>query len=501
MKKLLSSVTAVFMTVSALLSPTALTVNAEENSETAELKQEYRIQDETREDSGLPSAVLKTITQEDLAYFRAELVKRNREIILNVPYDDSLYDTDLRKELIEGLAMAHTGQPREGDYLLYQIKGCTYSIFTKDGISRLEFTFNYYTDAEKEKQVDEAVNTLLKQLNVYDAPDYVKIETVYRWMTDNITYDHNQYGPDEFQPYSAYGAIVKRTAVCQGYAVLFYRLMLELGVDCRVMNGIAGPDFHAWNIVRLNDRYYYIDATFGSSAIHPEDYFLKGTGNENFVNHHGFDRFNTAEFTSQYPMDPDDYKTEESGDQYLFADVRDPKAYYFTPVYWAAEQGITNGYTDSETGIKTFKPQNKCTREAVVTFLWRLAGKPEPKSRKSSFTDVQDKRKYYYKAVLWASDMGITKGYSDGSFRPDDTCLREHVVTFLWRYAKQPSPKTSKNPFNDVKSSDYYYKAVLWANEKGIAKGYSSGAHAGGFGPKLDCLREHVVTFLYRYAE
>ena len=182
-----------------------------------------------------------------------------------------------------------------------------------------------------------------------------------------------------------------------------------------------------------------------------------------------------------------------------FTDVPLTGKYYSAPVYWAVKNGITNGYKDNDGLSRTFKPQNNCTREAVVTFLWRLAGKPNPKSMKSPFSDVQDSGKYYYKAVLWAVEKGITKGYSDGTFKPDATCLREHVVTFLYRYAGKPAPKTAKNPFNDVYKSDYYYAAAIWANENGIAKGYSEGEHASGFGPKLDCLREHVVTFLYRY--
>lgn len=176
-----------------------------------------------------------------------------------------------------------------------------------------------------------------------------------------------------------------------------------------------------------------------------------------------------------------------------YYDVNDTNLYYYIPVYWAADRNITKGYDNVY-----FGPKNNCTREAVVTFLWRTAGKPEPENISSPFTDVQDSSKYYYKAVLWAAEQGITKGYADGSFKPQETCLREHVVTFLWRYAGKPNPTVSRNPFNDVGSSDYYYRAVLWANEKGIAKGYSTGEHAGGFGPKLDCLREHVVTFLYR---
>ncbi len=182
----------------------------------------------------------------------------------------------------------------------------------------------------------------------------------------------------------------------------------------------------------------------------------------------------------------------------LFTDVPASGKYFSVPVYWASETGITNGYTDPDGIIRTFRPQNNCTREAVVTFLWRLAGKPEPETKNSPFSDVQNKNAYYYKAVLWAAEQGITKGYNDGTFRPDDTCLREHVVTFIYRYAKTPAVVSAVNPFNDVKTSDYYYKASVWAAQSGIAKGYSSGQYAGGFGPKLDCLREHVVTFLYR---
>jgi len=180
--------------------------------------------------------------------------------------------------------------------------------------------------------------------------------------------------------------------------------------------------------------------------------------------------------------------------QTRYYDVNDDSKYYYEPVYWAADKAITKGYDNVY-----FGPQNNCTREAVVTFLWRLAGQPEPQSTQNPFKDVAS-NKYYYKAVLWAAEQGITKGYKDGTFRPDDTCLREHVVTFLYRYAGSPSVRPLTNPFNDVKMSDYYYRAAVWANQEGIAKGYSEGEHAGGFGPKLDCLREHVATFLYRYA-
>ena len=194
-----------------------------------------------------------------------------------------------------------------------------------------------------------------------------------------------------------------------------------------------------------------------------------------------------TEFTKDYLWDALDDR---------FVDVRDESKYYYNAVYWARDLGITKGYAEDN----TFRPEEGCTRAQMVTFLWRMAGKPEPSAGAKKFPDVASNQ-YYYKAVLWAAEKGITKGYADGTFKPDDVCLREHAVTFLYRYAGQPSVKATVNPFNDVKASDYYYRATLWANENGIANGYSTGEHAGGFGPKLECLREHIVTFLYRYAK
>ena len=175
-------------------------------------------------------------------------------------------------------------------------------------------------------------------------------------------------------------------------------------------------------------------------------------------------------------------------DPFRFDDVKDESQYYFDPVYWAVEQGITTGATPT-----TFNPGAGCTRAQVVTFLWRAAGKPEPTKTVNPFNDVQPDA-YYYKAVLWAVEKGITTGTSATTFRPDQTCTRGQIVTFLWRYNDQPEPKSSTNPFTDVPAGQYYYKAVLWAVEKGITKGTS----ADKFSPDSTCTRAQIVTFLYR---
>ena len=170
-----------------------------------------------------------------------------------------------------------------------------------------------------------------------------------------------------------------------------------------------------------------------------------------------------------------------------FTDVKESD-YYYDAVLWAVEKKVTAG-----TSATTFSPSEDCTRAQVVTFLWRAAGSPEPKTATNPFQDVREKD-YFYKAVLWAVENGITSGTSKTRFSPNESCTRAQVVTFLWRYEKQKAPKSAANPFKDVKADAYYYKAVLWAVEQGITQGTSKTK----FSPDDTCTRGQIVTFLYR---
>ena len=154
---------------------------------------------------------------------------------------------------------------------------------------------------------------------------------------------------------------------------------------------------------------------------------------------------------------------------------------------WAVENGITKGTTST-----TFSPDADCTRAQIVTFLWRAAGSPAPRSRTVPFTDVPV-GSYYYDAVLWAVENGITKGTINTRFSPNDTCTRAQIVAFLWRSEKSPAAGTA-NPFADVKSTAYYADAVLWAVENDITKGTTNTT----FSPNADCTRAQIVTFLWR---
>ena len=170
----------------------------------------------------------------------------------------------------------------------------------------------------------------------------------------------------------------------------------------------------------------------------------------------------------------------------VFVDVA-TGSYYEDAVDWAVENGITQGTDDTH-----FSPDGICTRAQAVTFLWRAAGSPKPETRTMPFTDVPV-GSYYYDAVLWAVENGITKGTSDTTFSPNMTCSRAQIVTFLWRSEKSPAAGTA-NPFADVKSTAYYAGAVLWAVREDITKGTTNTT----FSPDADCTRAQIVTFLWR---
>ena len=174
-----------------------------------------------------------------------------------------------------------------------------------------------------------------------------------------------------------------------------------------------------------------------------------------------------------------------------FIDVKTAD-YFYDSVKWAVNKGVTTG-----TSSTTFSPYNPCKRAEIVTFLWRAAGSPEPTTTRNPFRDVNAvTHSSYYKAILWASQKGITSGTSTTAFSPDQVCTRAQIVTFLYRYAGKPSGYYS-NPFKDVSATNEasYYNAILWASGKGITTGSSPTT----FSPYASCNRAEAVTFLYRY--
>ena len=175
-----------------------------------------------------------------------------------------------------------------------------------------------------------------------------------------------------------------------------------------------------------------------------------------------------------------------------FTDTQNLSEEFKAAVNWAVDADITTGTSET-----TFSPNEKCTRAQIVTFLWRMAGRPEP-TAEAAFSDV-NASDYFAKAVAWAAENGITTGTSADRFSPNATCTRGQIVTFLYRYDQKfnpnAQPASGRTDFTDVSPLAYYGAPVAWATKNGITKGISSFL----FAPLQSCTRVQAVTFLYRY--
>lgn len=199
---------------------------------------------------------------------------------------------------------AHTGVPVEGDYLYRHCKRLSIDVENpEDGLRTVTLNFTYRTTAQQEADMDVAVAALLEELDLERAGDYKKISVIYDYICDTVEYDDIGFLVGNNICYTAYGALVGRAAVCQGYASLFYRLALEVGVDARILSGTSRNRSHAWNIVSLDGLYYNVDATWDAPLAQggsPYAYFLRT--DENFADHTRSDQYTTVEFMSSYPM-------------------------------------------------------------------------------------------------------------------------------------------------------------------------------------------------------
>ncbi len=199
----------------------------------------------------------------------------------------------------------------------------------------------------------------------------------------------------------------------------------------------------------------------------------------------------------------------------LFWDVRDRSKFFYNPVYWAAANEITSGMGQDAQGHPLFRPDNGCTRAQAVTFLWRYDGRPEPETSYCPFRDVSNSSPFY-KAILWAAEMGITTGVKPTAFAPDQECTRGQIVTFLYRYIGEPEPEyyaaewietedgfeeeyfdpsVVEMDFTDIRETSPFYRAVQWAYYIGVTTGISETS----FAPDQKCTRGQIVTFIFRY--
>ena len=242
---------------------------------------------------------------------KPHLIDRDDSAVVYIVLDE--LDQEIFNALVDEIlaaAYAHTGVPNEGDYIRWNFSGCNAKVTgnTIDDLiyAQITFSLTHITTADQEAAVDEAVEDLLSQLNLSKRSDYDKVKAVYDYICANIAYDEDE--SDDTLKHSTYAALIKKTAVCQGYASLLYRLLLELDVDCRFIGGSGNGDGHGWNIVELDNLYYNADSTWDAGRS-TYVWFLKCP--DNFANHTRYEEFDTAAFHSEYPMGSADYVPHE----------------------------------------------------------------------------------------------------------------------------------------------------------------------------------------------
>ena len=234
----------------------------------------------------------------------------NREETIVVYYQTTNHDSAQHKDIFNA-AVAHTGNSDEGDALRWVYAGYKVSIgrSVRNGVTyaRYTYTMTYYTTAEQEAELEEAMDALLATVDP-NGTDYERFCTVYDYICENIVYDYDTLKDDEYKlKYTAYAAMIHGTAVCQGYAVLLYQLALELGIDCRVITGIGNTGGHGWNIVNFGDFYYNTDPTWDAiwyQSLGYYNYFLQNevTFTSNYTDHYRDAEYDTTEFHALYPI-------------------------------------------------------------------------------------------------------------------------------------------------------------------------------------------------------
>ena len=280
-------------------------------------------------------AGVPTFSDRDSAagYIRAAMVARKEAIpfvyVVSAERIGALTEDNIsaffKKEwrTIDAAVLAHTGMAREGDYLERHIGNrgynCNYDYFPDSSVISFNVTYtaSYYTTAAQEKQVDDAVADALRQMGVNQKNDYEKVRAINRYICEKVAY--NETNPNDTTDklkFSAYSALIKRTTVCQGYASLFYRMAMEAGVDTRIISGTAdygdGIGDHAWNIVGLNGKYYYVDVTW-NDGLGTDKYLM--VGKDGFRDHFPYDQFTTKAFTDRYPIAEKAYDPSASAPQ------------------------------------------------------------------------------------------------------------------------------------------------------------------------------------------
>lgn len=398
----------------------------------------------------------------------------------------SLMDEILKK------AMEHTGVPTEGDYLFWQYQylktEVDYTPYSMDVTCHM----GYYTTKEQEDMVSRKAAEVLEQLELDGLQDQEKAEVIYDYICREVDYDQEHLQDGKYLlKFTAYGALVNGKAVCQGYAALLYRLLLEAGVDCRILGGKVSGTNHAWNLIRIGDYCYYADPAWDAElSVGTYPYFLKGK--QKFKDHELSSDYQDVKFTDQYKISPLDYVKGKIW--YYFSDVGEA-AWYFSPIQEVCNLGMMQG-----TGRHTFEPMESATRAMLVQTLYNLAGRPKTE-KTTIFSDVPSSR-WFYDAVCWAKEKQITQGISAKKFGPYEEITRQQLAVFLYHYAGSPAIYGNLSRFTDASMvSSWAKNAMIWCVDQGILQGAKDLSGNLVLQPQAMAKRSECAAMLVRFAQ
>ena len=410
-----------------------------------------------------------------IAYLRNAFVNRETHIEFGFYCDQPI---DKAGDVIKNALFVHTKNPIEGDYLKFQYRQYKVTRYLVASGSRYCYLIFmdvvYMTDSAQEVAVSAAVSSLLGNLGVNSMDSYSKIKTIYNWICQNVSYDYAHVGNTEYlKQFSAYGALIEGTAVCQGYAVLLYRLLLESGVDVRVIPGTGNGALHAWNIVELNGVYYNVDSTWDAGKD-LYGYFL--CSENDFLGHVRLDDYRTDAFMKSYPMSPKTYESEETTPPETTTPettTQETTAEETEPEETTAEETKSE---ETESSTQETTPEGDSSVEATTSEQETTSQKKYPEGLALDENGVW---KYYKNGEIYTSYTGLTLYYGTwyyvekGVLNWNYTGLTNYYGT--WYYVKGGRLDWSYTGLTKYYGTWYYVeKGILNWNYTGLTKYYGT---------------------------
>lgn len=368
----------------------------------------------------------------------------------------------------------------------------------------------YYTTYQQEQAVISKMKSILGSLDLTGLTDYGKASAIHQYVVEHVTYDHKgleamneqlslhkkeDIEQKYFLPFTAYAAAMNGTAVCQGYATLYYALCRLVGLPVRVIASVN----HAWNIVQVDGKWYNLDATADSETTTKVRWFLKGSTTFESAaaggNHDRVTPYSGDAFKKEYPVGTADYVSRTS-----YWDVRSDNG-HIDNIETITKLKLMNG--TGSAGHPVFSPLSTMQRGMLVLVLYRMEQEPEV-TGKQLYKDVPAGR-YYTDAVAWATENGVVEGDGDGTFRPEDPLTRQELVKILYGYASKVkgldiSKKAELAVYTDRgQVASWALEATRWSVGTEIVKGTSATELSPGGNAKREQLATMLVRFLNYY--